>query len=597
MQGMEVCRNAFQFTPLREGRRCLNFRSRLPISFQFTPLREGRRRSGTERDGTAYYFNSRPSARGDEAALSAMEQRIISIHAPPRGATRLGKRGFFRAYFNSRPSARGDRVYPRYVLNPKQFQFTPLREGRQGVGECRNWLSQFQFTPLREGRRCAMMRPARMKHFNSRPSARGDVRVSAGSPLLRYFNSRPSARGDPEVRHQYTARPISIHAPPRGATGAVGDIAFLDAFQFTPLREGRHRWIRVRHMMQVISIHAPPRGATNSADDAASRGYFNSRPSARGDVGGGHVDATPFYFNSRPSARGDTAARTERTIDTHFNSRPSARGDQQCLERRIRSGNISIHAPPRGATDMSVWIEQSDTISIHAPPRGATSLSVPVFACPIFQFTPLREGRRRWYTLSHADRHFNSRPSARGDASGQRSAIWDVISIHAPPRGATVGQSRGSSSNQFQFTPLREGRRRRRMRHTADAYFNSRPSARGDGRRYRIRGRRYLISIHAPPRGATRRRNTRFAVLPISIHAPPRGATRSKISALRWLRISIHAPPRGATERNRRLCAGVRFQFTPLREGRLYRLLKDNRIIISIHAPPRGATFLRHRLY
>ena len=175
MQGMEVCRNAFQFTPLREGRRCLNFRSRLPISFQFTPLREGRRRSGTERDGTAYYFNSRPSARGD-------------------------------------------RVYPRYVLNPKQFQFTPLREGRQGVGECRNWLSQFQFTPLREGRRCAMMRPARMKHFNSRPSARGDVRVSAGSPLLRYFNSRPSARGDPEVRHQYTARPISIHAPPRGAT-------------------------------------------------------------------------------------------------------------------------------------------------------------------------------------------------------------------------------------------------------------------------------------------------------------------------------------------------------------------------------------------
>ena len=199
----------------------------------------------------------------------------------------MGKRGFFRAYFNSRPSARGDRVYPRYVLNPKQFQFTPLREGRQGVGECRNWLSQFQFTPLREGRRCAMMRPARMKHFNSRPSARGDVRVSAGSPLLRYFNSRPSARGDPEVRHQYTARPISIHAPPRGATGAVGDIAFLDAFQFTPLREGRRGEVlevrknankfqftplregrpggRARpRPRQNISIHAPPRGATRT---------------------------------------------------------------------------------------------------------------------------------------------------------------------------------------------------------------------------------------------------------------------------------------------------------------------------------------------
>ena len=55
-------------------------------------------------------FNSRPSARGDEKIISALEKKVISIHAPPRGATRglemeSGRR---EEYFNSRPSARGD---------------------------------------------------------------------------------------------------------------------------------------------------------------------------------------------------------------------------------------------------------------------------------------------------------------------------------------------------------------------------------------------------------------------------------------------------------------------------------------------------------
>ena len=32
-----------------------------------------------------------------------------------------------------------------------------------------------------------------------------------------------------------------------------------------------------------------------------------------------------------------------------------------------------------------------------------------------FQFTPLREGRRRGLALGEVHKHFNSRPSARGD--------------------------------------------------------------------------------------------------------------------------------------------------------------------------------------
>ena len=100
----------FQFTPLREGRPACRstILSGAPI-FQFTPLREGR-----------------------PALLPIPVAAIqISIHAPPRGATRSG----------CACSVVGG-----------IFQFTPLREGRLGV----------------------VVQPFCGSNFNSRPSARGD---------------------------------------------------------------------------------------------------------------------------------------------------------------------------------------------------------------------------------------------------------------------------------------------------------------------------------------------------------------------------------------------------------------------------------------
>ena len=104
---------------------------------------------------------------------------------------------------------------------------------------------------------------------------------------------------------------------------------------------------------------------------------------------------------------------------------------------------ISIHAPPRGAT---VGIRQQRVtvgISIHAPPRGATRPSRYSRPERIFQFTPLREGR-------------------------QLMAFQTIV------------------KRLFQFTPLREGRPWRVMSHSSASNFNSRPSARGDGKRYAI---------------------------------------------------------------------------------------------------------------
>ncbi len=54
--------------------------------------------------------------------------------------------------------------------------------------------------------------------------------------------------------------------------------------------------------------------------------------------------------------------------------------------------------------------------------------------------------------------HFNSRPSARGDVRVLVAAIIGAISIHAPPRGATLVFCSSFAFCPFQFTPLREGR-------------------------------------------------------------------------------------------------------------------------------------------
>ena len=186
-----------------------------------------------------------------------------------------------------------------------------------------------------------------------------------------------------------------------------------------------------------ISIHAPPRGATGQEKHLTGRAHFNSRPSARGDVSifmrtfcDDEFQFTPLREGRRSSVNDGwtiklfqfTPLREGRRFDClrrrcksqHFNSRPSARGDAVCVH--ILGGqDISIHAPPRGATDGGVARRNRRVISIHAPPRGATLLHFLLQRIHLFQFTPLREGRQSSFAADALANYFNSRPSARGD--------------------------------------------------------------------------------------------------------------------------------------------------------------------------------------
>ena len=186
---------------------------------------------------TSTHFNSRPSARGDQLQPVQGEGWHISIHAPPRGATRS-------AACASRHA---------------QFQFTPLREGRPHSAAVRCFSAAFQFTPLREGR-LVMPQGRTRGGISIHAPPRGATHTPHKPWHGRHFNSRPSARGDRTPTAGSAGGRISIHAPPRGATeyaigrvvetnfnsrpSARGDMTlaiFLrpSIFQFTPLREGR----------------------------------------------------------------------------------------------------------------------------------------------------------------------------------------------------------------------------------------------------------------------------------------------------------------------------------------------------------------------
>ena len=119
---------------------------------QFTPLREGRLLDFLHRRVSVDISIHAPP-RGATRGIGDINTTCnISIHAPPRGATR------------SRASA----------SSSFRFQFTPLREGRQGRhgdGARRHDIS------IHAPPRGATIYNARIIlacHFNSRPSARGD---------------------------------------------------------------------------------------------------------------------------------------------------------------------------------------------------------------------------------------------------------------------------------------------------------------------------------------------------------------------------------------------------------------------------------------
>ena len=168
---------------------------------------------------------------------------------------------------------------------------------------------------------------------------------------------------------------------------------------------------------------------------------------------------------------------------------------------------VSIHAPARGATPGDL-IAVNDTEFQSTPPRGGRRGAGRVhLRCQRrFQSTPPRGGpargtRRQGAVSTLGGAGFNPRPRAGGDAHAKQVArVTELVSIHAPARGATLG------------------------RH--------------------VRGRAMIVSIHAPARGATRRLQPRARQERGSFNPRPRAGGDFEKSGPSTRRRSFNPRPR-----------------------------------------------------
>ena len=245
--------------------------------------------------------------------------------------------------------------------------------------------------------------------------------------------------------------------------------------------------------------------------------------------------------------------------------------------------------------------------------RGDQIRSLPAWVSQ-FQFTPLREGRHWAPSGLSRISYFNSRPCERGDKHSfvfawlhflfqftplregrpmpqANMGIKLAISIHAPARGATLQRSEYIGGNRFQFTPLREGRLQQLRLAAVSPLFQFTPLR--EGRRTVSSTRACLPLFQFTPlregRHGSRRRSRaheHFNSRPCE-RGDPAPATAWRIGSY----FNSRPCERGDAKHILQHGKHFRFQFTPLREGRLGKhALAKRSYRISIHAPARGAT-------
>ena len=230
----------FQSTLPREERLSFPCNISFHLIFQSTLPREERQ---TMRKLTIaeLNFNPRSHERSDPMVKKFLLMKMISIHAPTRGATRRGGQLRYIVYISIHAPTRGA---------------TGKNENMSAI----------------------------IVDFNPRSHERSDCTVGLlGVALCVYFNPRSHERSDWKTCRKLRTSWISIHAPTRGATYFSECHTFIIEFQSTLPREERHACSLQKSNLNYfnprshersdkdsiatyfklrISIHAPTRGAT-----------------------------------------------------------------------------------------------------------------------------------------------------------------------------------------------------------------------------------------------------------------------------------------------------------------------------------------------
>ena len=182
---------------------------------------------------------------------------------------------------------------------------------------------------------------------------RGERRYTVSTTvwvLIPFQSTLPRGERLGGVGRNTAQKPISIHAPARGAT--------YFAFMLSKYH--------------IISIHAPARGATKLDIEAYERKAFQSTLPRGERLTGIYSQPDGRYFNPRSREGSDQRGHARYRGDGRFQS-TLPRGERQHKLYLISHAiTISIHAPARGATPRVINRCSLTLISIHAPARGAT---------------------------------------------------------------------------------------------------------------------------------------------------------------------------------------------------------------------------------
>ena len=239
--------------------------------------------------------------------------RIISIHAPARGATDDKPRDFTEAVISIHAPARG----------------------------ATNGLAQ----------------DANLGIISIHAPARGATdRTAQCSRDFRHFYPRTRKGCDGDSPHIFVTGSLFLSTHPQGVRRAV--ISSVQPFQH-------------------ISIHAPARGATyavNSNRHTAIDFYPRTRKGCDCDCASSNAKA---MISIHAPARGATQVSAEKLRFFLISIHAPARGATVAIGLVSRKQFISIHAPARGATNRTQILQQYLDISIHAPARGATRKILP----------------------------------------------------------------------------------------------------------------------------------------------------------------------------------------------------------------------------
>ena len=164
------------------------------------------------------------------------------------------------------------------------------------------------------------------------------------------FNPRAHTRRDSMIRGMSKGMSVSIHAPTRGATGALEVRDNWQEFQSTRPHEARLEI--VRKLAKSLS--------------------FNPRAHTRRDVVWAYAWSQYQCFNPRAHTRRDLRLLLMLLVIVCFNPRAHTRRDSSLAISRISPGGFNPRAHTRRDHRITLSLAPL-VVSIHAPTRGATA--------------------------------------------------------------------------------------------------------------------------------------------------------------------------------------------------------------------------------